>query len=91
MVSLNAWQHVTAVVRRGKESRLYVNGFPVAKGQIGPANLDDPKVDLHIGRIPEGARFRGEVDEVHIYRRALEEAEIQALVQPGRLFASPPS
>ena len=77
-IRANAWQHVAAVVRRGKnETRLYVNGYPVAKGEIGPANLDNPKMDLHLGRIPEAQPFRGELDEVRMYRRALGEAEIQ--------------
>ena len=31
----NAWQHVAAVVRRGKnETRLYVNGYPVGRGRL---------------------------------------------------------
>ncbi len=87
----NTWQHVAAVVRRGKnETRLYVNGYAVAKGEIRSANLDNPKVNLHLGRIPDGQGLRGELDEVRIYRRGLEEAEIQALVQPGRQFATAP-
>jgi hypothetical protein len=91
VVVANAWQHVAAVVRRREnETRLYVNGFPVAKGQIGPASLDNLKVDLHLGRIPGGPSFRGELDEVRIYRRALDEAEIQGLVEPGRQFAKRP-
>lgn len=86
-----AWQHIAAVVRRGKsETRLYVNGYPVAKGGIGPANLDNPKVNLHLGRIPEAHQFQGELDEVRLYRRALGEAEIQGLLQPGRQFVQPP-
>jgi mono/diheme cytochrome c family protein len=90
-IRANAWQHVAAVVRRGSnETRLYVNGYAVAKGQIGSANLDNPKMNLHVGRIPEAQPFRGELDEVRLYRRALSEAEIQALVQPGRQFAKPP-
>ncbi len=87
----NAWQHVAAVVRRGDQATvLYVNGYPVAKGTIGPANLDNPKVELNLGRIQDAQQFRGMVDEVRICRRALEVAEIQALVEPGRRFASPP-
>ena len=86
-----AWQHVAAVVRRGdEETRLYVNGYPVAKGKIGPANLDNPRQDLHLGRVPTSQAFRGELDEVRIYRRALDEAELQALIEPGRRFAQPP-
>ncbi len=87
----DAWQHVAAVIRRGKnESRLYVNGYPVAKGEIGPANLDNPKMNLHLGRIPAAHQFQGELDEVRLYRRALGEAEIQALLQPGRQFVQAP-
>lgn len=88
----NAWQHVAAVVRRGKnETRLYVNGYAVEKGEIGAANLDNPKVNLHLGRIPGAQPFQGELDEVRIYRRALGEAEIQGLLQPGRQFVQPPA
>ena len=70
-IRANTWQHVAAVVRRGKgETRLYVNGYPVARGTIGPADLDNPKVDLQLGRI--GApTVPGEFDEVRLYRRAL--------------------
>ena len=86
-----AWQHVAAVVRRGEDqARLYVNGYAVARGTIGPADLDNPELDLHLGRIPEGTQFPGGLDEVRLYRRALDEAEIQGLVEPGRSLAKPP-
>jgi len=88
---VNAWQHVAAVVRRAKkETRLYVNGYPVGKGEIGPANLDNPKVNLHLGRLPGAQPFQGELDEVRLYRRALGEAEIQGLLEPGRKFVQRP-
>lgn len=91
-IRANAWQHVAAVVRRGEQkTQLFVNGYPVAKGSIGPAALDNPKVDLHLGRIQDSQEFRGQIDEVRLYRRALGDAEIQALVEPGRKFATPPS
>jgi len=86
------WQHVAAVVSRGKkEARLYVNGFVVARGEIGAANLDNPKMDVHLGGLPNVDAFRGELDEVRLYRRALSEAELQALIEPGRQFAKPPA
>ncbi len=91
VIRADAWQHVAAVVRRGKkEARIYVNGYPVAKGEVGPANLDNPKVNLHLGRIPDAQSFRGELDEVRLYRRSLGEAEIQGLVQPGQRFVQAP-
>ena len=91
-IRANAWQHVAAVVRRGSnETRLYVNGFLVGKGAIGSANLDNPKVDLYLGRIQDAQQFKGELSQVRIYQRALDESEIQALVEPGRkLIQQPP-
>jgi hypothetical protein len=90
-IRANAWQHVAAVVRRGSnETRLYVNGFLVGKGAIGSANLDNPKVDLYLGRIQDAQQFKGELSQVRIYQRALDESEIQALVEPGRKFVQQP-
>ena len=87
----NRWSHVAVVVRRGENNtRLYVNGVEVGKGTIHAANLDNPNLDLHIGRIPEANAFRGAIDEVHIYRRALDVAEIAALVEPGSELVEPP-
>ncbi len=86
------WQHVAAIVRRNtNETRLYVNGYPVARGEIGPANLDNLKLDLYLGRYQDSEQFKGDLDEVRLYRRALDEAELQALVEPGRkLVKAPP-
>jgi hypothetical protein len=91
VIRANVWQHVAAVVRRGAdETRLYVNGVEVAKGTVQPTNLDNPDVDLHIGRIQNSQLFKGQIDDVRIYRRALDAAELQALIEPGRQFAQAP-
>ena len=89
----DAWQHVAAVVRRGGKniSRLYVNGYQVAKGDIGAANLDNAKLNLILGRVQDGQQYAGEIDEVRLYQRALGEAEIQALVEPGKQFVKAPT
>ena len=85
VIRANQWQHVAAVVRRGEnQTRLFINGFQVAKGTIAPKVLDNPKVDLHIGRIQDAQLFKGQIDGVRLYSRALGEAEIQALLTPGR-------
>ena len=91
MLRANAWQHVAAVVRRSSSDvRLFINGYQVARGEMGPANLDNPKMDLKIGALAGAQNFRGEIDEVRLYRRALAEAEVQGLVEPGRRFAQVP-
>lgn len=90
-IAVDKWQHVAAIVRRGeKASRLYVNGYPVAKGTIGAADLDNTKVKLHIGRIQDAQEFFGAIDEVRIYNRALDDAELAALVAPGNALATRP-
>ncbi|MAH13634.1 MAG: hypothetical protein CMO33_07825, partial [Verrucomicrobia bacterium] len=55
--------------------------------------LDNPKVDLYIGRIQDSKLFKGQIDGVRIYKRALEVQEIQALLEPAReagLALNPP-
>ena len=75
------------VVRRGRnDTRIYVNGSLVAKAATGYAQFDDPNADLRIGHIPWRAAFDGELADVRLYSRPLDEAEIQALVQPGKQF-----
>jgi mono/diheme cytochrome c family protein len=82
VIRANTWQHVAAVVRRGKnETRLYVNGNLVGRATSGTAQFDDTKADLQLGGVPA---FTGELADVRLYNRPLDEAEIQALVQPGR-------
>ena len=91
IIRKNKWQHVAAVVRRGEnKTELFVNGYKVAAGSIAPANLDNPNINLYIGRIQDAQQFKGEIDEVHFFRRALGIAEIQALIEPGRKFVQPP-
>ena len=69
-IRVNQWQHVAAVVRRGEnQTRLFINGFQVAKGTIAPKVLDNQKVDLHIGRIQDSKLFKGQIDGVRLYTR----------------------
>lgn len=83
-IKANAWQLVTAVVRRGRnETRLYVNGALVARASTGTAQFDAPRADLQIGHIAGGSAFQGDIADVRLYNRPLEEAEIQALLKPG--------
>ncbi len=89
-IRVNEWQHVAAVVRRGKnETLLYVNGNLVARSAMGTAQFDDVRADLHIGGIAGADGLKGDVADVRLYRRPLEEAEIQALIQPGKSLIKP--
>ena len=90
-IRADAWQHVAVVLRRGRnETLLYVNGNLVARGDLGAAQFDDPKADLQIGNFAGSQPFRGDLADVRLYRRPLDTAEIQALVQPGKQLITGP-
>jgi glucose/arabinose dehydrogenase len=77
---LNAWQHVVLVRNAAtKQMRGYKNGVPgLATSYVtGPGAST---YNLNIGRNPGGSQhFRGLIDEVRVYNRALTDAEVSAL------------
>jgi hypothetical protein len=74
---LGQWQHVVVVVRSGNVE-MYVNAVVVANGPPGFAAL--PTTDpLRIGVDYTTRFFKGSIDEVRLYGRALDLAEIQSL------------
>jgi hypothetical protein len=89
------WQHVAAVldVTNGIMN-YYVNGQLVGV-TIPPASLNTNNHEVSIGNRQSGAAtpynlpFSGAIDDVRIYARALNSADIQALYATGGLF--PPS
>lgn len=85
-----AWQHFAVVVKRGKnETRIYVNGVLVGRGTTGPANLSS-KGELVLGSAAGVESFKGLLDEVRLYQRALDAAEVQGLVLPGKELVKAP-
>jgi hypothetical protein len=75
------WQHVAAV-KHGGVLRLYVNGKRVAESRrFDPAKFAlVNKSPLQIGA-GSGDYFHGSLFDVRLYRRALDEAEINALMK----------
>jgi hypothetical protein len=89
-VRANTWTHVAVVVRRGRnETRIYVNGYLTARSFSGTAQFDDTKADFQFGRAPGAGPFQGDIADVRLYNRPLEESEIQALILPGKEFVRP--
>jgi Concanavalin A-like lectin/glucanases superfamily len=79
-VEVNAWQHVVLVRNAAtKQMRGYKNGVPglTTSYVAGPAAST---YNLNIGRNPAGSQhFKGLIDEVRIYDRALTDAEVSTL------------
>jgi hypothetical protein len=84
------WHHV-AFTRDREAGRitLFADGLKIGEAVGSTQSLDAPK-HIAIGRmLPGGAGFRGDLDEICFYGRALTEEEVaaQALELPGGLSA----
>ncbi len=75
------WAQLTAVYNQSTgEAALYVNGKPIA--QSNEAVLGTGYDYLHIGGSPGfGEHFRGDIDDVRIYERALSASEASVLYE----------
>ncbi len=78
-LKLGAWNHL-AVSYDGERLRLYGNGRTLAETEIGRERVPVPGA-IAIGRrldnAGDGFRFRGVVDEIRLYDRALTEQELR--------------
>ncbi len=91
---LNTWYHVAGVydATAGTLS-LYINGNLDNGTVVGliPSSQLNQAVNVNIGRRTGGYYFKGTIDEVRIYNRALSQTEIQAdMATPIAGTAPPP-
>lgn len=77
VLTLNAWNHV-AQTFDGTTWRVYVNGAEVLNTTTASGKTPYPVTRMYIGRSDN--YFKGSLDEVAIYGRALSAAEISALM-----------
>ena len=79
--ALNTWYHVAGVYdATARTLNIYVNGVldnGVLRGTV-PASQFNAATNVNIGRRAAGYYFKGTIDEVRVYNRALSQAEIQA-------------
>ena len=78
---LNVWYHVAGVYdATARTLDIYVNGTRDNGTLLGtiPASQINSSVNVNIGRRTGGFYFNGVIDEVRIYNRPLNAAEIQA-------------
>lgn len=82
------WMHYVGVFESGKSIRLYINGLEVRNNISSiPSQIDSSEYELWIGtrahsKSPYKPRyfFRGNIDELKIYNRALSLSEIMELM-----------
>ena len=76
---INTWTHL-ALTYNGSTLTLYRNGVAVANSNVS-GTLSPTTLNLQIGGSQFGEYFKGLIDEVRIYNRALTATEIQAIYQ----------
>ncbi len=83
-VPLGSWTHVAGVYD-GAAIRLYVNGALVGAPRAAAGSIVPSSNELNIGRDPSnpGRLYQGLIDEIAIYNRALDAAEVQAIFNAG--------
>ncbi len=75
----NTWTNL-AVTYNGSTLTLYRNGVAVANSNVS-ATLSPTTLNLQIGGSQFGEYFKGIIDEVRVYNKALSAAEIQTIYQ----------
>lgn len=89
MLTLNAWNHVAATYDSATGIRcLYVNGIEVGPNTNTPVAVYASSISATIGIFMRSERanldyFKGLIDEVSFYNRALSPVEIQAISDAG--------
>lgn len=81
------WHHVVGTWRPNGEIRIYIDGQLDKVGtQTGRGINRQSTVSLKAGRqvVRRDRPFKGYIDNLRLYRRALSDAEVQALYQLGR-------
>jgi hypothetical protein len=87
-IPVKAWTHL-AVTYDGALIRLFINGVQVAsKAQTGTIEANSNGLRIG-GNVPYGEYFKGIIDEVRIYNRALTAAEIQTDMQTPIAASAP--
>jgi hypothetical protein len=82
---VDVWSHV-AVTYDGNQVRLYVDGELVDCSSVPAGPPPVTEGDLEIGGASElGDYFKGRIDEVRLYERALNQAEITADMSPTNI------
>ncbi len=84
-VSPNNWYHVVAVNTIGNDIKYYINGNFVKTRAF--AYTYSYTKNLRIGSSDsEGMYFKGSIDEVRIYNRALRADELKAIYESGQII-----
>lgn len=84
VATLNQWYHIALTYDRATgQTKAYTNGVLLATGTVG-TNVMSTSGDFYLGQVPGSAGFfSGGLDEVSLYKRALNPEEIYSVFSSG--------
>lgn len=87
-VPTNTWSHVAAVLEGSgaNQAKIYVNGAVVQQGQLPLPYVLSGIRPLYVGRWRGAFYFKGLIDEVRVFDRALSLEEVQGLYSNTATF-----
>jgi len=92
------WTHVAGVLHADGRMEVYVNGERTAEAKGVPSIGGEPMIEMKVGYddtnqlLPKPlSPFRGALDEVMLFHRALDTKELRTLAQRGGPAAKPPA
>jgi hypothetical protein len=81
--SFEVWHHIAMTYKNG-EIRYYLDGFLIIKKDIGDYTLNQNNIPLYVGTedyLHATEFFKGSLDDIRIYSRALNDTEIRELAK----------
>ena len=72
------WHHF-AMIKNGSTYTSYIDGIPQSQSS-GPSQLPSTTSNFTIGSVENSSWFRGDIDDVRVYNRALTSKEILSLI-----------
>ncbi|WP_194974087.1 LamG-like jellyroll fold domain-containing protein [Aquiflexum lacus] len=82
---INSWFHVAATFD-GNTARIFINGLEDASSNFGKVDFGTQSGELVIGAMGTIQRFSGGMDELILFKKALQSSEILDLAQVGTAF-----
>ena len=84
------WHHIAATFVPGKSMRLYIDGKPDSECTANiPKELAHDKNVFQLGRTGKTNCFSGVLSDLHLYKRALTDAEVMTLYKSENRFGLP--
>lgn len=74
---LNEWHHIIATAKKGASANLYIDGTLKRQQKVMEHGFENKAIKFVIGKYGSRCYFKGILDEIRVYNRALSEDEVR--------------